>query len=184
MNVNPTIVVLHEHAGVIELIEAALRDRGVRVLGTLDAFEAEIVRLLKVDPLVISRGHLEVAAIRPRCTAACRRSSPTSSRCGSTRSRMPWLRLFHPVEKTRDRSFACASPASIAQARREGYGRGREWQPRGNFRNAFLRHVGVDSIYAPAQIPLFVFIAYQMMFAIITPALITGAFSNRVTFRA
>jgi Amt family ammonium transporter len=33
-------------------------------------------------------------------------------------------------------------------------------------------------------IPLIVFIAYQMMFAIITPALITGAFANRVTFRA
>jgi Amt family ammonium transporter len=29
-----------------------------------------------------------------------------------------------------------------------------------------------------------VFIAYQMMFAIITPALITGAFANRVTFQA
>ena len=28
------------------------------------------------------------------------------------------------------------------------------------------------------------FIAYQMMFAIITPALITGAFANRVTFKA
>jgi Amt family ammonium transporter len=33
-------------------------------------------------------------------------------------------------------------------------------------------------------IPLFVFIAYQMMFAIITPALITGAFANRVTFKS
>ena len=33
-------------------------------------------------------------------------------------------------------------------------------------------------------IPLIVFIAYQMMFAIITPALITGAFANRVTFKA
>ena len=54
----------------------------------------------------------------------------------------------------------------------------------GNFHNAFLRHVGVHSIYAPAKIPLFVLIAYQMMFAIITPALITGAFANRVTFRA
>ncbi len=29
-----------------------------------------------------------------------------------------------------------------------------------------------------------VFIAYQMMFAIITPALISGAFTNRVTFKA
>jgi ammonium transporter, Amt family len=54
----------------------------------------------------------------------------------------------------------------------------------GNFHNALLRHVGIDSVYTPARIPLFVFIAYQMMFAIITPALITGAFSNRVTFRA
>src|SRR5262249_5436220 len=34
------------------------------------------------------------------------------------------------------------------------------------------------------SIPLLVFIAYQMMFAIITPALITGAFTNRVTFKA
>ncbi len=33
-------------------------------------------------------------------------------------------------------------------------------------------------------IPLVVHIAYQMMFAIITPALITGAFANRVTFKA
>ena len=31
---------------------------------------------------------------------------------------------------------------------------------------------------------MFVFCAYQMMFAIITPALITGAFANRVTFKA
>ncbi len=35
-----------------------------------------------------------------------------------------------------------------------------------------------------AGIPLIVHIAYQMMFAIITPALITGAFANRVTFKA
>ena len=31
---------------------------------------------------------------------------------------------------------------------------------------------------------MMVFIAYQMMFAIITPALISGAFTNRVTFKA
>ena len=35
-----------------------------------------------------------------------------------------------------------------------------------------------------ASIPLIVFVAYQMMFAIITPALITGAFANRVRFKA
>lgn len=54
----------------------------------------------------------------------------------------------------------------------------------GNFHYALLRHVGVHSIYAPSQIPLMVLIAYQLMFAIITPALITGAFANRVRFRA
>ena len=31
---------------------------------------------------------------------------------------------------------------------------------------------------------MMVFIAYQMMFAIITPALISGAFTNRVSFKA
>ncbi len=54
----------------------------------------------------------------------------------------------------------------------------------GNFHLAFLRHVGVQTLYAPSGIPLVVLIAYQMMFAIITPALITGAFTNRVTFKA
>jgi Amt family ammonium transporter len=54
----------------------------------------------------------------------------------------------------------------------------------GNFHLAFLRHVNVHSVYAPSKIPLVVLIAYQMMFAIITPALITGAFTNRVTFKA
>jgi Amt family ammonium transporter len=54
----------------------------------------------------------------------------------------------------------------------------------GNFDVAFLRHVTVQSVYAPSGIPLTVLIAYQMMFAIITPALITGAFTNRVTFKA
>ena len=39
-------------------------------------------------------------------------------------------------------------------------------------------------MYTPSHIPLIVLIAYQMMFAIITPALITGAFANRVTFKA
>jgi Amt family ammonium transporter len=55
----------------------------------------------------------------------------------------------------------------------------------GNLDMAFLR--GVD-LTTPSpinsSIPLIVFVAYQMMFAIITPALITGAFANRVTFKA
>jgi hypothetical protein len=58
----PSIVVLHEHAGVLELIETAVRDGGARVLATLDPFEAlETIRLLKVDLLVTSRAFGDVA---------------------------------------------------------------------------------------------------------------------------
>jgi Amt family ammonium transporter len=55
----------------------------------------------------------------------------------------------------------------------------------GNLNMAFLHGVDLNSA-SPSNntIPLFVFIAYQMMFAIITPALISGAFTNRVTFKA
>ena len=50
----------------------------------------------------------------------------------------------------------------------------------------FLRGVNLHTMFTGnnAGIPLVVHIAYQMMFAIITPALITGAFANRVTFKA
>ncbi|HVA27644.1 MAG TPA: ammonium transporter [Candidatus Baltobacteraceae bacterium] len=50
----------------------------------------------------------------------------------------------------------------------------------------FLRGVDLHTMFTgnDAGIPLVVHIAYQMMFAIITPALITGAFANRVTFKA
>lgn len=54
----------------------------------------------------------------------------------------------------------------------------------GNFDKAFLNGVAVDSMYSNGKIPEVVFVAYQMMFAIITPALITGAFVNRVTFKS
>ena len=55
----------------------------------------------------------------------------------------------------------------------------------GNLDKAFLNGVTLNSPSAlNPSIPEFVFIAYQMMFAIITPALITGAFANRVTFKA
>jgi Amt family ammonium transporter len=51
---------------------------------------------------------------------------------------------------------------------------------------AFMHGVTLDSMYMgnDAGIPLIVHVAYQMMFAIITPALITGAFANRVTFKS
>ncbi|MGA9192884.1 MAG: ammonium transporter [Anaerolineales bacterium] len=54
----------------------------------------------------------------------------------------------------------------------------------GNLDQAFLHGINVNSAFGTAGIPLFVFVAYQMMFAIITPALITGAFANRVRFSA
>jgi len=53
--------------------------------------------------------------------------------------------------------------------------------------HAGLRGITLHSLYqgnVQLGIPTFVHVAYQMMFAIITPALITGAFANRVTFKA
>jgi len=54
----------------------------------------------------------------------------------------------------------------------------------GNLDMAFLHGVSLTDTFGSNGIPLLVFIAYQMMFAIITPALITGAFTNRVRFPA
>ncbi len=55
----------------------------------------------------------------------------------------------------------------------------------GNFQNVFLSGIKLtDPSPINSSIPIIVFVAYQMMFAIITPALITGAFTNRVTFKA
>ena len=55
----------------------------------------------------------------------------------------------------------------------------------GNLNMAFLHGVKItDALSATNNVPLLVFIAYQMMFAIITPALITGAFADRVRFKA
>ncbi len=55
----------------------------------------------------------------------------------------------------------------------------------GNFDKAFMAGVDLNTPFAGnTKLPEFVFMAYQMMFAIITPALITGAFVNRVTFKS
>ncbi|WP_421921181.1 ammonium transporter [Marinifilum sp.] len=56
----------------------------------------------------------------------------------------------------------------------------------GNLDLAFLNGIDFDAPFSGAdgKYPMYIFIAYQMMFAIITPALITGAFVNRVTFKA
>ena len=63
----------------------------------------------------------------------------------------------------------------------------------GNLDKAFMHGVDLNTAFTGngtplfsgnKNIPEFVFFAYQMMFAIITPALITGAFVNRVTFKS
>lgn len=55
----------------------------------------------------------------------------------------------------------------------------------GNFQYAFLNGVGFspNPNYGPT-IPFVTFFSYQQMFAIITPALITGAFADRVNFKS
>ena len=53
----------------------------------------------------------------------------------------------------------------------------------GGFHNAFLRGVGVapNPVYS-GTIPQLTFMVYQLMFAVITPALITGATAERMKF--
>jgi Amt family ammonium transporter len=54
----------------------------------------------------------------------------------------------------------------------------------GNLDNAFLMNMSVStpSPVSPA-LPIYVFLAYQLMVVVITPPLITGAFTNRVSFK-
>jgi len=55
----------------------------------------------------------------------------------------------------------------------------------GNFQYAFLNGVGMEpnATYA-GTIPFAAFFLFQLMFAVITPALITGAFADRMTFKS
>jgi Amt family ammonium transporter len=52
----------------------------------------------------------------------------------------------------------------------------------GNFDKAFLKGISIDSL--TAAVPETVFFTFQMTFAIITPALIVGAFAERMKFSA
>jgi len=54
----------------------------------------------------------------------------------------------------------------------------------GNFDWALLKGVGLSPGPYSDTIPDLLFVAFQMMFAIITPALITGAFAERMKFSA
>jgi Amt family ammonium transporter len=54
----------------------------------------------------------------------------------------------------------------------------------GDLGKAFLRGVGREAVYPNTTIPESVFFMFQMTFAIITPALIVGAFVERIRFGA
>ncbi|MCA9540148.1 MAG: ammonium transporter [Myxococcales bacterium] len=54
----------------------------------------------------------------------------------------------------------------------------------GGFEYAFLAGVGAEAGPAAATIPHDIFMLFQLMFAIITPAIISGAFAERIKFRA
>ena len=54
----------------------------------------------------------------------------------------------------------------------------------GGFGKAFLAGVGRETVYPDTTIPESVFFMFQMTFAIITPALIVGAFVERIKFGA
>src|SRR5690606_20434205 len=56
----------------------------------------------------------------------------------------------------------------------------------GGLSKMFLSGIAVDTLWAPgvANIPEYVFVVFQMTFAIITPALIAGAFAERMKFSA
>lgn len=47
-----------------------------------------------------------------------------------------------------------------------------------------LSNVGLTELWDGYTIPIFVFMVFQMMFAVITPALISGAIADRVKFSA
>jgi Amt family ammonium transporter len=82
--------------------------------------------------------------------------------------------------------FAITSLVSLlwlAVAYSLSFGDGGTWQAwLGGLENVFLAGVGVDTL--KGEIPEAVFTLFQMTFAIITPALIVGAFAERMRFSA
>jgi Amt family ammonium transporter len=47
-----------------------------------------------------------------------------------------------------------------------------------------MRHIGITQLWPGYGIPIYVFAVFQLMFAVITPALISGALADRVKFTA
>ncbi|MEM7435468.1 MAG: ammonium transporter [Myxococcota bacterium] len=54
----------------------------------------------------------------------------------------------------------------------------------GGLDHVLLRGVGLEAVSEDVRIPALLFMAFQMMFAIITPALISGAIAERMKFSA
>jgi len=54
----------------------------------------------------------------------------------------------------------------------------------GSLHYALLMHISETTPYVAYKIPLLGYVMFQLMFAIITPALITGAFANKMKFKA
>ena len=52
----------------------------------------------------------------------------------------------------------------------------------GNLKHFGLSGIAIDDLYPGTGIPTLLFVVFQMMFAVITPALITGAFVERFKF--
>lgn len=52
----------------------------------------------------------------------------------------------------------------------------------GGFDKIFLHGVTISSVVSPAHVPEISFVLFQCMFAVITPALIIGAFAERIRF--
>src|SRR5690554_4581392 len=50
----------------------------------------------------------------------------------------------------------------------------------GGFDKVFLQGIGINDLLEEATIPEFLFVSFQGMFAVITPALIVGAFAERI----
>ena len=53
----------------------------------------------------------------------------------------------------------------------------------GNFHHLFLSGIDLSSIYGTTKLPTSVYLLFQMMFAILTPALFLGAVASRVRIR-
>lgn len=80
-------------------------------------------------------------------------------------------------------AIAClASILWLAVGYTMAFSEGSPWL--GGFQKAFLAGVGRDTIFEGSTLPETVFFSFQMTFAVITPALMVGAFVERIKFSA